>query len=349
MSLDHPRPLGRLIFGGPDLEPRRLRNLLQEQVDRASAGSRIDWCTYYFRDRELAQALMRASDRGVRVRLAMETEPRRKSANETVTAMLQAHGLNGGFHSLSPTGRDGKPGHLHAKIYAFSDPPIAWIGSFNPSGDEPEDADVVAEIGDQDRGHNLLLGIERPKLILALIGYIDQLIEPSPMPIWLRLSAYWRLRDGDTRLFFYPRMRTLIVEPLVAKLRSGDSVRAAISHLKSGPLAKAMAKAARRGAHIDLLVHDTERRVSPKAFHRLAESGAHIRRIVDPDNLPMHAKFILLTGRGRTTAWLGSYNFNDRSRLENAELLLSTSNAKIIAELSERFDAISAMGGSPSA
>ena len=349
MSLDHPRPLGRLIFGGPDLEPRRLRNLLQEQVDRASAGSRIDWCTYYFRDRELAQALMRASDRGVRVRLAMETEPRRKSANETVTAMLQAHGLNGGFHSLSPTGRDGKPGHLHAKIYAFSDPPIAWIGSFNPSGDEPEDADVVAEIGDQDRGHNLLLGIERPKLIGALIGYIDQLIDPSPTPLWLRPSAYWRLQDGDTRLYFYPRMQTLIVEPLVARLGPGDSIRAAISHLKSGPLAKAMAKAARRGAHIDLLVHDTERRVSPKAFQRLADSGARIRRIVDPDDLPMHAKFILLTSSGRTTAWLGSYNFNDRSRLENAELLLGTTNARVIAELSDRFDKISAMGGSPSA
>ena len=336
-------PLGPLEFGGPDLPPRRLRNLLQDHVEGSPPGSRIDWCTYYFRDRQLAEALMRASDRGVKVLLAMETEPRRKSANETVTAMLRAHGLNGGFHSLSPLGRNGETGHLHAKIYAFSDPPIAWVGSFNPSGDEPENADVVAEIGDQDRGHNLLLGIKRPKLIGALLRYIDELVEPSALPLWLRISTYWHVRDGDTRLFFYPRIRTMIVEPRVARLRRGDSIRAAISHLKAGPLAKAMAKAACGGANIDLLVHDTERRVSPKAFSLLADSGALIRRVVDPNDLPMHAKFILVTGKGSTTAWLGSYNFNDRSRLENAELLISTTNADVVAALSARFDQISAM------
>ena len=47
--------LGRIEFGGPDLPPRRLRNLLQEQVDAAPPGSSIDWATYYFRDRALAE------------------------------------------------------------------------------------------------------------------------------------------------------------------------------------------------------------------------------------------------------------------------------------------------------
>lgn len=45
------KPLGRVEFGGPDLAPRRLRDLLQEQIDRASPGGRIDWATNYFRDR----------------------------------------------------------------------------------------------------------------------------------------------------------------------------------------------------------------------------------------------------------------------------------------------------------
>ncbi|MFL6747978.1 MAG: phospholipase D-like domain-containing protein, partial [Sphingomicrobium sp.] len=71
-------PLGRVEFGGPDLPPRHLRDLLQQHVDQSPPGSRIDWATYYFRDRALAEALMRASDRGVSVRLVMEAKPRRE-------------------------------------------------------------------------------------------------------------------------------------------------------------------------------------------------------------------------------------------------------------------------------
>ena len=95
--------LGRIEFGGPDLPPRRLRDLLQAQVDASPAGSRIDWATYYFRDRALAEALIRASDRGVNVTLVLEPNPRRKGANDPVIAMLKAHGLGGGLHLYRPS------------------------------------------------------------------------------------------------------------------------------------------------------------------------------------------------------------------------------------------------------
>lgn len=335
--------LGRIAFGGPDLPPRHLRDLLQDQVDRAAPGSRIDWATYYFRDLALAEALMRASDRGVRVRLVIDERPRLETANGPVAALLSEHGLRGGFHLCCSRGRRETPGHLHAKIYAFSDPEIAWIGSFNPSGNIPEDAEVVAEIGDQDRGHNLLLGIERPRLIGALRGYIDRLIEPATVPVWARLNSYRHVSDGDTRLYFYPRITTLNVEPGIALLPRTGSVRAAISHLKKGPLVWSMARAATRGARIDLLVHDTTRRVSAKAFNILANAGVNIRRVANPDGLPMHAKFLLVEHHGRTTAWLGSYNFNTKSRLDNAEVLLSTTDAETVKALSRRFEQISAM------
>lgn len=337
------QPLGRVEFGGPDLAPRRLRNLLQEQVDRAPPGSRIDWATYYFRDRALADALIRACDRGVKVRLVIEPHPRREEANEPVISMLQAHGLGGGLHLRSPIGRGGVEGHLHAKIYAFSDPDIAWVGSFNPSGDEPENAEIIAEIGDQDRGHNVLLGIERPKLVSALRRYIDRLIEHSRSPIWARMSAYTRVRDGDTRLYFYPRMASWAVEPSIALLPRSGSVKAAISHLKTGPLTWSLARAAARGASVELLVHDTERRVSAKAFEFLVSAGVQIRRVAHANDLPMHAKFILVKRGGRTTAWLGSYNFNSKSRLYNAEVLLATTNEEVVAALAARFGKIEEM------
>ena len=333
-------PLGTVEFGGPDLPPRRLRDLLQQHVEQAPPGSRIDWATYYFRDRALASALIRASDRGVNVRLALDPEPRRAGSNDTVIAMLQRHGLGGGLHLYRP---EHKGGHLHAKVYAFSEPDVAWIGSFNPSGDDPDDAEVIAEIGDQDRGHNLLVGITRPKLTSELRRFVGRISDRGRMPYPLRLEAYQPVVDGNSWLYFYPRIVRAIAEPSIRKLGRGDRVNGAVSHMKTGPFTTALIAAARRGAEVDLLVHDTERRVPSDLVDRLQGAGASITRVRDPDGLPMHAKFLLVRDCGLRFAWLGSYNFNNRSRRRNSEVLLRTGDGALIDALEQRFAAIEAL------
>jgi hypothetical protein len=333
--------LGRIEFGGPDLPPRRLRNLLQEQVDAAPPGSRIDWATYYFRDRALAEALIRASDRGVRVTLVLEPDPRRDGANDAVIALLKAHGLNGGLNLYRPAPFD--DGHLHAKIYAFTEPDIAWIGSFNPSGDDPEDAEVIAEIGDQDRGHNLLLGIERAKLTGALRDHVSKLASWQPLPLKLRPHFNLQVHDADTRLYFYPRLLAYPAEQEIARLRAGDRFRGAISHLKKGGLTKRLQQAVVRGADVELLVHDTERRVPSELVEELANANVRVTRVRHPEDLPMHAKFLLVDHGGQSSAWLGSYNFNKKSRRKNAEVLLRTTDRDLIEALGKRFAEIAAM------
>jgi hypothetical protein len=339
-----PRPLGRVEFGGPDLPPRRLRDLLQEHVENSPPGSRIDWATYYFRDRALAQALMAASDRGVRVRLVLESEPRLTSANEAVIKMLRRHGLGGGFRLYDPGPI--KPGHIHAKIYAFSHPDVAWVGSFNPSGDEPDDAGVICEIGDQDRGHNLLLGIERPRLTAALRRHVG--ILGRWWPLHLKTGPHFNLpvSDAGTRLYFYPRLWPHPAEREIARIGAGGRVRGAISHLKEGRLTGELRQALSGGTAVDLLVHDTERRVPSELVRDLTSNGVNIVRVSDPEGLPMHAKFLLIERGGTTNAWLGSHNFNAKSEKKNAELLLKTSDAGVIAALSRRFDQIAAMARS---
>jgi phosphatidylserine/phosphatidylglycerophosphate/cardiolipin synthase-like enzyme len=333
--------LGDVEFGGPDLPPRKLRDLLQVQVDLSPAGSRIDWATYYFRDRALAEALMRASDRGVRVTLVLEPDPRRAGTNDAVISMLAGHGLNGGFHLYRPAPFD--RGHLHAKIYAFSHPDVAWIGSFNPSGDVPEDAEVVAEIGDQDRGHNLLLPIESARLTAALRHHVGKLAGWNPVPVFLRPHSNHTIQEAGTKLYFYPRLLTYPVERSIARLKAGDRLRGAISHLKAGELTKQLARAVDCGAKVDLLVHDTERRVPTELVEQLANDGVSIVRVSHPDDLPMHAKFLLIERAGQSHAWLGSYNFNKKSRRRNAEILLRTDDPTVVAQLGDRFVRIAAM------
>ena len=129
---------------------------MQARIEAVPRGGRIAWSTYYFRDRALARALMEASDRGVEVLLRIEGEPRFPEVNQSVIAMLETHGLGGGVkvHRSPMHPEEKRYPYWHSKIYCFSHPsPAALIGSFNPSGDEPEDAQIIADIGDQDRGH----------------------------------------------------------------------------------------------------------------------------------------------------------------------------------------------------
>ena len=150
------RPFDEVHFGGPDMPAYRLRDLLEERIAAVPSGGAIDWVTYYFRDRRLAEALIQAQHRGVKVTVTLERSPRTASANKMVEAMLSGeNGLGAGFRSLSlprvptPVGIVWKP-HLHEKLYCFSHPkPTAFIGSFNPSGDSPEDQpEILREIGE---------------------------------------------------------------------------------------------------------------------------------------------------------------------------------------------------------
>lgn len=333
---------GGIAFGGPDRPARYLRDLLEELVEAAPSGSRIDWATYYFRDRALARALIRASERGVRVRLVLDGQPRRAGANDAVIAQLANHRLGGGLHVRR--GGALSPGHLHSKIYGFDD--CVLIGSFNPSGDDPEDAEVIAEIGDQDRGHNVLLRIDDPAHVAALRAQVERLARGRSSLIERFFpSANRVVATADASLRFYPRLRTLCVEPEIDALASGDRFRGAISHLKAGPLTKAITRAAQRGVATEILVHDTERRVPTPLVAQLAAVGVTIRRVVDPRGLPMHAKFLLLRRQGSTAAWLGSYNYNPRSRWLNAELLYRTTAPDTVAALEARFAVIAAMAG----
>lgn len=325
---DEPGPL--VHFGGPDKAPRLLRDLLRRRIDAVPPGGRIAWATYYFRDRDLARALAAAVDRGVEVLLHAEGAPRRRSANRPVLESLQSHGLGGGLtvHRPGPLRN-----HLHSKIYYFSHPrPAVLVGSFNPSGDVPEDPEVVAEIGDQDRGHNLLVEFLDSAFAEGLCRHVERLGRPLA-----RLRNHRPLMGQHATAWFFPRWRVSVAE---RRLAGAAEIRGCISHLKPGSLVDRLKHEASRGADIRLLVHDTSRRVPEATVADLQRCGIDVRRFVHPEGLPMHAKFIVADG----TAWFGSFNYNPRSRWLNDEILLASRHPGIVGPLGARFDEIARSG-----
>jgi phosphatidylserine/phosphatidylglycerophosphate/cardiolipin synthase-like enzyme len=320
----------QVFFGGPDKPPGLLRDLLAERVDRTPSGGEILWATYYFRDLALADALVRAHHRGVRVRVCIEASPKLSHANDAVRQRLAAtDGLGQNFRSIWHV----LPAHLHEKIYIFSHPsPVAYIGSFSPSGNAPEDPNVVREIGDQDRGHNYLVEFDDPSVIAGLRRHVLSL-HTGRRPLFGHYikSVDEDMTAGRFNVFFFPRVDTSVVSRLMND-RKYEFIRIAVSHFRDRHLARMLGRLAQSGTSVEMIAHDTLRRV-PLWVEAFAKAqGIALVRYAHPQGLPMHSKFILLSARGFRRVLFGSMNLTRTSRLLNHEILVAADDEPDVFE-----------------
>jgi hypothetical protein len=328
------------VFFGDPQSPGFLRNLLEAHVDAVPPGGEIAWVTYYFRDERLADALIRAHRRGVRVLVSLEGRPRVRSANDAVIARLAdpQTGIGDGLRVV----KRGLFRHLHEKLYCFSHPyPIALAGSFNPSGNQPEDPRIVAKIGDQDRGHNFLVEL-RGQAVVPLFDHARALHDQVPTLLDHFSARGTRLiRARKLRAYLFPRLNN----PLDALLRSlvpGSRLRIAASHLRDGSVAATLIMLAAAGVHVELLTEETRRRVPERIEQQLRASGVEFARYRHPDRLPMHNKFLLAeTPEGRWAAF-GSFNLTRTSRWLNSELLMVSEDDAVFDAFADRWDAMKA-------
>lgn len=329
----------------------RLRDLLAERVAAVPPGGTIDWVTYYFRDRRLAEELLAAHRRGVKVNVTLESQPRTAHANKAVIAMLSGpKGLSTGFRALSlrevptPPGIMWKP-HLHEKLYCFSHPrPVAFIGSFNPSGDDPEeDPAIIGEIGDQDRGHNALVELGDPRLVKSLVEHARWINRTKRLSFHRFSAAANRVVKGkDTELHFWPRARSHPVAEFLSRLGEGTRIRIAASHINGASIIKAIIRLAQGGADVEILAEPTWRRVPLRAEQNLSQAGIAFRRVTHPEHLPMHNKFVLAEKGGQRRVIFGSFNWTIRSYWLNYEIGAISANNQLYDAFAERWEAMNA-------
>ncbi|MEZ4215865.1 MAG: phospholipase D-like domain-containing protein [Myxococcota bacterium] len=352
---DEPSPTAsRVHFGGPGSADFALRDLLAARIADAPPGSAIDVVTYYLRDRRLARDLAAARARGVDVRVTLEARPRRADANAAVAALLAAPEGDGGigarFRALAHAPL--VPGtrlraRLHAKLYVFSRPDAAFLGSFNPSGDAPELApDVVAEIGDHDRGYNALVELRDPALVAALRDHARGVAAGAHGRLERCARAQRaRVASGDTELAFWPRAAR---HPLLALLRAlgrGDAARVVASHVSGRHGPGALARAARRGARVELLSHANERRFPRATEAALRAAGVAVARVGSEVARPMHDKFALVDRAGERCVAFGSFNLNAQSIWLNHEVGAVSRERGLVLAFEGRWRALRAAAG----
>lgn len=336
-------------FGGPDHPPGALRNLLAERVAGMPGDGTIDWATYYFRDRPLAQALVAVRKRGVEVRLVMEGRPRTGRANDAVIACLAAaDGLGDRMRVVQmprtryPYSLKRKHPRLHEKIYCFSHPvPTAFVGSFNPSGDhDEEDPETIEEIGDHNVAHNMLVEIRHPAIVECLTAHVRALHAEGPW--WPRRRTNTAKPDhdfGDTQVHFWPRRDAHPVERLLERYGdAGSRLRIAASHISLPQAVACLERVARNGARVEIVAEHTARRVPPEVEQRLTAAGITFVRLGAQANVPMHLKFVLAEGRHGRHAVFGSFNWTRQSYWLNHEIAVITRDASVFDALERRWE-----------
>lgn len=336
-----------IYFGGPDQPVGYLRDVLEKHIAAVPAGGFIDWVTYYFRDLRLAEALIQARKRGVKVTVSLAGKPRTSDANDAVISMLSGpDGLGDGLRIVvfpglpAPAGRTWSP-QLHEKLYCFSHPkPIAIIGSFNPSGNNPEKRpDIIREIGDHDRGYNVLVGIADPELVTQLVRHARKL-NATPPGFFYRFSAdaNQAIQSADTTIYFWPRVRPHPVIQFLSQISSDSHVRVVASHIRSGSAVNLMIALANRGVALEIYAESTYRRVTANVEQQLISAGVQFRRIKTSEYLPMHCKFVLVKDNNQIWSIFGSFNWTNPSFWLNHEIAAISTNPMLYSAFSECCD-----------
>ena len=332
-------------LGGPGSHDGALRDLLAARVRASGRGALIDFVTYYFRDRRLAAELAAAAERGADVRVTLEARPRRADANAAVAAQLAQPVGGGGIgrglklleHSPLLPGTKARA-RLHEKLYVFSNPPAAFVGSFNPSGDEPDLApDIPREIGDHDRGYNLLVELRGSALVDALTSHARN-VHTGRHGFFERFQRDPSIADEQTEIAFWPRVGAHPFFTKLGELGSGDRARIAASHVSGKAASRALAAAASRGANVELLSHANARRFPLDIEAKLRAGGVVVQRIGTEATHPMHDKFALLDCAGIRSTAFGSYNLNTQSRWLNHEIGVFTREAGVYEALERRWE-----------
>jgi len=336
-------------FGGPDRPVALLRDLLAERVARVPGGGSIDWVTYYFRDRQLASALVEARARGVDVRVTLEGHPRTPRANDSVIEAL-ADGLGSGLRVVrgrldgTPLGKIARP-RLHEKLYCFSHPsPVAFVGSFNPSSDSPEaEPDVIDQIGDHDRAYNALVELRDPDLVRSLVSHARSL-HTARHGCFDRfsVSANRGLECAGYSVYFWPRARRHPIMAMLLDLERGSSVRIAASHISGSSSLKGLCAVAARGVKVEILTESTHRRVPVSAEQRLSRAGISVRRLGADEWIPMHDKFALVENAYSKRSVFGSFNWSEPSYRFNREIGISTEDPLLFEAFAARWDQLAA-------
>ena len=288
----------------PSLEKRLVARLID-------AVERIDAALYHLNSAPIADALIEAHNRGVQVRMVIETD----NIDEEAIGRLQEVGI--------PVADDGDPdSYMHHKFIVI-DERYVWTGSYN------------ATYNGAYKNNNNVIFIDSVPLAYNFTQefralFLDMQVEKTAGGFVTKLS------DGtQISTYFSPKNDT--IPPLLKEIQSAKtSIHFMAFSFTHDALGEAMRDCFESG--IDVQGVFEERQVDDRYSEYNAMKNAGIPVILDENRGAMHHKVIVIDGK---TVITGSYNFSKNAETRNNEnLLIIKENREIAAAYLGEFERI---------
>lgn len=291
-------------------------------ADLDAAQRRIDLVVFDLELQRIADALLRAVQRGVQVRVVADRENMENPDMAAVIGQLQAAGI--------PLLLDEREAFMHNKFIVIDDA-VVWTGSANLTPN-----DVY-------RNNNNMLRIVDQRLAQNYRAKADDLLAGGGGPNGgsVLVDPELTLDGARVATMFAPDdpITARIVERLTQARRQVEVLAFAFT---SDPIADALLAARQRGVAVRVVMESRNVRGSGSEFERLQAGGVDIQS--DGNCYIMHHKVIVIDG---TTVVTGSFNFTRSAQEQNDENVLMVDDRSLAARYGEEFERVYAQALQP--
>lgn len=301
----------------PDVPDERTPPPYEKAIiaDLDAAQSSIDMAVFEYNLTSIAEALVRAQERGVAVRLALDEENLEKPEMAAWAGDVEQADI--------PIAWEPSDAFLHSK-FIIIDNAIVWTGSWN------------ATVNDTYRNNNNLLRFTIPAIVENYLAEFDQMyneyfgndkesLAPNPVVEYngIRIENYFSPQDG-------------IEQHILPRLAAAqDSIRFLAFAFTSDPIAQAMIDRRKAGVEVQGVFENRNAGGTGAEFDRLKRRDIAV--FEDGNCYTMHHKVIIIDD---ATVITGSYNFTARAEETNDENLLIIEDPAIAAQYLAEFERV---------
>jgi phosphatidylserine/phosphatidylglycerophosphate/cardiolipin synthase-like enzyme len=296
-------PASESLRGGPDAR-------LAEAIDNAVYT--VDVAIYHLNLWSVRDALLRAAERGVRVRVIIESDG---MFDPEVQDLVQA-GI--------PVFGDRRESLMHDK-FTVIDGLEVWTGSMNYS------------VGSAYRDHNVLLRVRSSALAQDYTREFEEMFVDDrfgPLSFADTLSRVVTIDGTRVEAWFAPEdgVAARLVELIDGAQTRVDFLAFTFT---ADSLAEALVRAEERGVAVRGVIERDQVEAAGSDYARMRQAGINVRQDTNPGT--MHHKLLLIDDEVLAT---GSYNFTRSAEEANDENVVILFSPQAAAELEAEFDRI---------
>jgi phosphatidylserine/phosphatidylglycerophosphate/cardiolipin synthase-like enzyme len=301
----------------PDRDDWRMPPPHEEALlaDIDAAQHSIEIATFEYNLVSLADALLRAQQRGVGVRLALDREVLVKPEQSLWAGRLEAAGI--------PIAWEQSAAFLHSK-FAVIDRRIVWTGSWNMTSNGTY------------RNNNNILRISAPPIVENYAAEFEQMSAGTFGTSKASLSSYPIVEGGNVRIENYFAPQDGVAAHILLRLQQArHTIRFLAFAYTSDDIAQAMLERQAAGVQVQGVFESRNARGSGSQFAALRDGGAEV--LEDGNCYTMHHKVIIIDD---ATVITGSYNFTGRAEDTNDENLLIIDDAGVAQQFLREFERV---------